>query len=627
MVRLGWLDPLLHGGTARRGDELRAGTGVALVLIAVVAAALAAISLDFCRFGNRVPAVWPANALPLALLLVRRPAGWRLPGAIITASAAGIALANLAAGAAGATSVLWGVANGLEIAGAAMIAWLPLGVRPRLRRVDGLLKLALAIGIAGPALGALIGAAIGPWTGWSGYGTAWLVCFASHALGNLIFTAGIMVLLDRTHQHWWRRNRRLSVILALAICLVLLTGVLQQSSPTPLFLMPLLFAFLGVVAGFEISCVGVIGLAVFALWRTAAGHGPIVALEPESIAARILILQSLIGAGVLSSVPIALAFERRARMIAQLRRQKAAIIARAAHYKLLADVSADTILVTLQDGTILYASPAAARLLGIAGSALTGRSAFDLIHPDDKTSVRRSLATLCDGTPEVTTELRLQPNGSAGPIWTEVKTRIGEGKSGQRVEVVSVVRDISTRRAEDDRRKADLIRLDLLANTDPLTGLANRRRFNDHLDKEWRRALREQLDIALILIDVDLFKAYNDAYGHPAGDTALRQLATIVGTGALRPADLASRIGGEEFAVILPATFLSGARAVAERVRDGVRDMQIVHEKSPSGFLTVSVGIDCLCPNSILTPQIFIERADKALYRAKARRGSIVIAT
>ena len=213
------------------------------------------------------------------------------------------------------------------------------------------------------------------------------------------------------------------------------------------------------------------------------------------------------------------------------------------------------------------------------------------------------------------------------PIWTEVKTRIGEGKSGQRVEVVSVVRDISTRRAEDDRRKADLIRLDLLANTDPLTGLANRRRFNDHLDKEWRRALREQLDIALILIDVDLFKAYNDAYGHPAGDIALRQLATIVGTGALRPADLASRIGGEEFAVILPATFLSGARAVAERVRDGVRDMQIVHEKSPSGFLTVSVGIDCLCPNSILTPQIFIERADKALYRAKARRGSIVIAT
>ncbi|HQT84548.1 MAG: hypothetical protein B7Z58_08025 [Acidiphilium sp. 37-64-53] len=419
----------------------------------------------------------------------------------------------------------------------------------------------------------------------------------------------------------------MSAILALTICLVLLTAVLQQSSPTPLFFMPLLFAFLGMVAGFEVSCVGVAGLAVFALCRTAAGHGPIVALEPDSIAARILILQSLIGASFLSSVPIAVSFERHAGMIAQLRQQKAAIIARAAHYKLLADVSADTILVTLQDGTILYASPAAVRLLGIAGSALAGRSAFDLIHPDDKPSVRRSLATLCDGTPEVTTELRLQPNGSAGPIWTEVKTRIAEGKSGRRVEVVSVVRDISNRRAEDDRRKADLIRLDLLANTDPLTGLANRRRFNDHLDKEWRRALREQLDIALIMIDVDLFKAYNDAYGHPTGDIALRQLATIVGTGALRPADLASRIGGEEFAVILPGTFLSGARAVAERIRDGVRDKQIVHEKSPSGFLTVSVGIDCLCPNSILTPQIFIERADRALYRAKARRGSIAIAT
>ncbi len=596
-------------------------------LIAVLVGSLAKLSLYFCRFDHGISVVWPANALPLALLLGQHPHGWRRTSVIIAASMLGMITAASESGLNPTAAIQLGFANSVEIGGGAAVAWLPIGPRPRLRRLDGLLKLIVAIGVVGPALGALLGTFNGL-AGWSSHfiaaGRLW---FAAHALGNLIFTTSAIIVLKSSRTPLRVPTTPLSATLALAICLVLFSAVFLQGSVTGLFLIPPLFAFLGMVAGLEICGAGVTALTIFALYRTAMGHGPIVTLEPYSITTRIMVLQSLICASFLSAIPIALVLERRTRMIARLRRQKAALIARAADYRGLADSAADTLLVTLQDGTIVYASSAAERLIGIARSALTGRSAFDLVHPNDRKAVRAAMATLGNDTREVTAELRLQPHRDTSPIWAEVKTRIGEQRSGRSVELVSVVRDISARRAEDDRRKAELVRLDLLANTDTLTSLANRRRFNNHLEQEWRRATREQLKIALILIDVDLFKAYNDSYGHPAGDIALRRLASVVARGVKRPGDLAARIGGEEFAVILPSTFLSGARAVAERIRDGVSDMQLIHEKSPSGYLSVSIGIDCICPNPQTSPQLFMERADQALYRAKTRRGSIMIAT
>ncbi|MDD2877152.1 MAG: diguanylate cyclase [Acidiphilium sp.] len=602
-------------------------SGVAFGAIAALVGALALASLSFCQVDSGIPAFWPANAVPLALLLARRPSRWQRPLLVIAAGWLGNTVAELITGASIAQTICLPIANCIEITSAIAVAWLPFGPRPRIRRLDGLLKFVVAVGVVGPALGALASSVNSALTDPSGVSAAWRVWFAAHALGNLIFTMAGIVILNRTRRPLFPSGRRFRSSAALVICLILLIATFHQKNVAPLFIMPLLFACLGMIAGFEFTCLGITALAMFALYRTAMGHGPIVALEPASITSRILLLQAFVLTGFAAATPIALVFERRGLMIAQLRSQKAAIVARAARYKVLAEISADTILVTLQDGTILYASPAAERLIGIAGDALTGRSAFDLIHPDDATAVRSILATLGGETREVTAELRLRHEATAHHVWTEMKTRIGQRRPNHDVELVSVVRDISTRRAEEDRRNADLRRLDRLANTDTLTGLANRRRFNDHLDSEWRRALREQIDISLVLIDVDLFKAYNDHYGHPAGDAALRQIASIVGGGALRPADLATRIGGEEFAVILPATFLSGARAVAERIRDGIRDIQIVHEIAPSGFLSVSIGIDCVCPDQTLTPQMLIERADKALYRAKVKRGSIVIAT
>jgi len=158
-----------------------------------------------------------------------------------------------------------------------------------------------------------------------------------------------------------------------------------------------------------------------------------------------------------------------------------------------------------------------------------------------------------------------------------------------------------------------------LAILDGLTQLANRRRFDEYLNQEWQRALREQHALALIICDVDCFKAYNDTYGHRAGDVCLQQVAWAICQVVHRPADLIARYGGEEFAIILPATDLSGASYVAEEIRQSVYWLRLPHEQSSvSEYVTVSLGVCSLIPDLTLSSTLLIDTADKALYDAKA---------
>lgn len=157
-----------------------------------------------------------------------------------------------------------------------------------------------------------------------------------------------------------------------------------------------------------------------------------------------------------------------------------------------------------------------------------------------------------------------------------------------------------------------------LANLDGLTGVANRRRFDEYLEKEWRRLAREQEYLSLILCDIDYFKNYNDCYGHQAGDDCLKQVAQTISSIIQRPADLVARYGGEEFALILPNTPPEGAIHVAESIRFDVRRLEIVHGASKIGpHVTLSLGVGSQIPNHELQSSILITVADKALYRAK----------
>lgn len=162
--------------------------------------------------------------------------------------------------------------------------------------------------------------------------------------------------------------------------------------------------------------------------------------------------------------------------------------------------------------------------------------------------------------------------------------------------------------------------LQRLSSLDGLTGLANRRQFDETLQQEWQRALRTNMPLSLIFVDIDFFKRYNDHYGHQAGDDCLKKVADALRRTIHRPADLVSRYGGEEFVMILPDTVDQGALTIAEKVLATVTGLKIPHANSDAAdHVTLSIGVATTQPLEGSKPQALIEAADKMLYRAKER--------
>jgi len=166
------------------------------------------------------------------------------------------------------------------------------------------------------------------------------------------------------------------------------------------------------------------------------------------------------------------------------------------------------------------------------------------------------------------------------------------------------------------KRKSDA--LEKLARLDGLTGLPNRRTFDAAANREWRRLARTCEPLAVILLDVDHFKQYNDTYGHGAGDDCLRKVANAAEAALQRPADMIARYGGEEFVALLPTTKLDGAMAVAEAIREAVALLSIAHSKSSAGDnVTVSLGVASMVPLAEQSITLLLEAADTQLYAAK----------
>ncbi len=177
-----------------------------------------------------------------------------------------------------------------------------------------------------------------------------------------------------------------------------------------------------------------------------------------------------------------------------------------------------------------------------------------------------------------------------------------------------------TYNVEFTRRRSWLERqlLNEYARRDGLTGIYNRRRFDEHLANVWQQGIREQRPLTLMLADIDFFKAYNDRYGHQAGDEALKAVAAVLARSARRPLDLAARYGGEEFVVVLYDATREYAAELARHVMDGVRELRIPHAASAAGpVLTVSLGVAYVMPAVGRSPDGFVQLADQALYRAK----------
>uniref|UniRef100_A0A931D6K5 diguanylate cyclase n=2 Tax=Pseudomonas chaetocerotis TaxID=2758695 RepID=A0A931D6K5_9PSED len=162
-------------------------------------------------------------------------------------------------------------------------------------------------------------------------------------------------------------------------------------------------------------------------------------------------------------------------------------------------------------------------------------------------------------------------------------------------------------------------RLQTLSLTDALTGIANRRHFDEVLIKEWQHAQRAGYPLALPLVDVDWFKAYNDHYGHLAGDSCLQQIAHTLAATINRSTDLVARYGGEEFVFLAPSTGLDGAQSMAEKLVEAVAALELPHEHSPLDHISISIGVASMRSDAASPPQSLLQRADAALYRAKAQ--------
>lgn len=197
--------------------------------------------------------------------------------------------------------------------------------------------------------------------------------------------------------------------------------------------------------------------------------------------------------------------------------------------------------------------------------------------------------------------------------WLQIEERRTPqgGIAGVRADVSELVRKEQELAAANDQ-------LARLSTTDELTGIANRRRFDEALATEWQRGGRQNDPLSLLMLDIDHFKLYNDHYGHLAGDECLRRVSRLLGGGVRRAGELVARYGGEEFVVLLPNTDLDLAQTIAQRCMEQVREAAIPHGRSPTAdILTLSIGVACTVPDGARAPDTLVREADAALYRAK----------
>jgi two-component system cell cycle response regulator len=262
------------------------------------------------------------------------------------------------------------------------------------------------------------------------------------------------------------------------------------------------------------------------------------------------------------------------------------------------------------DFRCLVVNPVAARLVGRRREELTGKLLLrSLIEQIDPTLFAELVEVVETGQ---LLERELYHCYEGHETWFQiVSVKLGDG-------MAVTFRDITRQKQSELALQLANQELQRLAHLDGLTQLANRRRFDEYLEQEWRRLRRDRQYLSLIVCDVDYFKAYNDRYGHQAGDDCLKRVAEALVNMVQRPADLVARYGGEELAVILPNTNETGASHVASQIASAIASLHIPHAASTiSAHLTVSMGVASVIPDESRSPADLFAAADQALYAAK----------
>ncbi|MGU3389794.1 diguanylate cyclase [Sphingomonas sp. M1A8_2b] len=573
------------------------------VMLGIAYFAFALVSLLVTRGVHGIAAIWPPSGILLATLLIApRRAVWRFAVAAIVASFA----ANLLAGSGIRVAAGFSAANGLEALFAMVMLRRRSGRRVSFVDPSGLSSFFVASSIA--ALGsAAVATCIAPAPAFdfmlSWFSTVWLGMLLVTPLLLAIFEIGV----SARHSVSRRETRNLIGIVVLTVVASVTTFVQSQY---PMLFVPMMVVVIAVLRGGMlggiVSIVVVVVVGSSALWW---GTGPVFLIR-ASQETRLLFLQFYLLSLFVSALPMATLLAARDRLRVNLSERirlldQAEAAAHIGHWR-----------VNPSNQTIFW-SPEVFRIHGLPeGTPPALEQAIDLYHPDDRGRVADIVArALADGLPFAFEARLVRADGAVRHVATQGERDYSS--CDEAIGLFGLIRDITeqsdarqvlrdARDAADRSAEAAM----LLASTDALTGLANRRRIVEYLDCSLASDPEDDRALSVILFDIDHFKAVNDRHGHDVGDEVLKRIAASAAEG-LRSTDLIGRYGGEEFVIVLPDTDADTALQVAERVRTKVEQSR--HARQP--MVTVSLGIASTRGED--SGQAILKRADIALYEAK----------
>ncbi|MDQ3228796.1 MAG: diguanylate cyclase, partial [Pseudomonadota bacterium] len=471
--------------------------------------------------------------------------------------------------------------------------WMSLG---RIATVSTLVACAVSGVIAAFAVAVLQGAA---------FSDNFMIWYPAHVIGMVLVATLTAVAHREGTDVFGRAGRRGEFAVSMLLIAIVVSAVFSQSRFPLLFLTfpPLLWAayrhrFAGVLIGITV-------LAIISALGTALGLGPAYMVSDLGETERVFLVQAFIGAACLLTFPVALVMAERAQLAARVRDSEA-------HYRMLADYSHDVVVRMRADGRRLYVSPSAKDILGHEPADLL-TSRWGMVHPDDRTQQRGEMASLlADGIPR-TSRYRVQ-HKDGHYVWFESVGRLipSVDRAGA-MDIILAARNIDKRVAAEESLKASRQELELLARADSLTGLANRRQFDERLALALARSRRHGTPITLLFLDIDYFKRINDSLGHLAGDAVLKEFARRL-SACVRAEDLLARLGGDEFVMLVEdAATTEYAEVIARKLIECVIQPSQVDGADTS--ITTSIGI-AFCLRATSAEEL-LWYADKALYVAK----------